>query len=208
LTADDTETKIPARKAGNSFVTNGERMPNPQTLAQRVSSSFTQLTQAASSLNSVSDELGKSVAQIDFSLKNLNLGITVWVKIQDWEGGEEEDHEWWLEQVGYAKIGGKWGISIKRAEGTHRYPERDRVEEWLFNDAPRAMRLIAIDKIPELLDQMSSQAVVATQKIKQKLADVQAVADAVNPPKVARTPIARVPFKDQPVASFAVEQKK
>lgn len=183
-------------------------MSDLSTLVQRVSSSFTQLAQAASSLNSVSDELGKSVAQIDFSLKNLNLGITVWVKIRDWEGGEEEDHEWWSEEVGYAKIGGKWGISIKRAEGTHHDPERDRVEQWLFNDAPRAMRLIAIDKIPELLDQMSNQAVVAAQKIKEKLADVQAVADAVNPPKVARTTIVRSPIKDQTVTSFIVEQKK
>ncbi|HEV2644963.1 MAG TPA: hypothetical protein VGU46_01220 [Acidobacteriaceae bacterium] len=158
-------------------------MPD-QSLAQRVSTSFSQLSTVASNLNAISDELGKSVAQIDAALKNLNLGITVWVKIRDWDHGESEDHEHWSEHLGYAKNSGKWGISLKRVEGNHRNPERDRVEAWLFNDAPRSLRLEAIEAIPALLEQMSVEGTQTAKKIQEKLADVQAVAAVVDPKAV------------------------
>jgi len=40
------------------------------------------LLSSATGLNAVSDELGKSVAQIDSALNNLNVGIPVWVPIE------------------------------------------------------------------------------------------------------------------------------
>jgi len=153
------------------------------TLAERVSTSFSKLTSIATGLNAVSDELGKSVAQVDSALKNLNIGIPVWVPIKGRDGGEMEDYEYWSEDLGYSKINGKWGISIRRVEGNHRRPDRETREEWLFGDAPRALRLEAVDKIPDLLEKLSEQAAFAIQKIHAKLADVQALAAAVNPPK-------------------------
>jgi hypothetical protein len=68
-------------------------------------------------------------------------------------------------------------------EGNHRHPDRETTEAWLFGDAPRALRLEAVDKIPDLLEKLSEQAAFAIQKIHAKLADVQALAAAVNPPK-------------------------
>jgi len=149
------------------------------TLAERVTSSFSKLTTIATDLNSVSDELGKSVAQVDFALKNLNIGIPVWIPIRSWDGGEIEDYDYWSEDIGYSKINNKWGISIRRVVGNHRDPDRETTEEWLFADSPRALRLEAIDKIPDLLEKLSEQAAFAIKKIHAKLADVQAVAAAV-----------------------------
>jgi hypothetical protein len=156
---------------------------DPRTLSERVSSSYSKLALVAKDLNAVSDELGQSVAQIDLSLKNLNLGITVWVKIRDWDYGESGDYEHWSEHLGYAKLSGKWGIGLKRVEGNHNHPEHDSIEEWPFNEAPRALRLEAIEKIPELLEQLSAQATAAAKNIREKLADVKAVVGAVNTPK-------------------------
>ena len=161
------------------------------TLAERVSSCFALLSIAAADLNAVSDELGKSVAQIDFALKNLNLGIPVWITIQTWDNAEYNELDYWSEDIGYAKINGKWGICLRRVEGNHNRPDHDESEEWLFGDAPRALRLLAIDKVPALLEELSDKAMLATQRIREKLADVQAVAAAINPPP----PIKRLPFK-------------
>jgi len=151
-----------------------------------VTVSFSKLTTMATGLNAVSDELGKSVAQVDSALKNLNIGIPVWVPIKSWDGGEMDDYEYWSEDIGYSKINGKWGISIRRVEGNHRNPDRETTEAWLFGDAPRALRLEAIDRIPDLLEKMTDQAAFAIQKIHSKLADVQAVAAAVTPKPSAK----------------------
>lgn len=153
---------------------------DPISLSERVSSSFSQLYCVAADLNAVSDELGRSVAHIDDALKKLNLGITVWVKISGWSGGRFDEEAFFTEDIGYARVGNKWGISLRKVEGNHRDPDDADVESWLFNDAPRALRLSAIDKIPELLEKLSSEAAKATAMIQKKLADAQAVAAAVN----------------------------
>jgi hypothetical protein len=92
------------------------------TLAERVSTSFSKLTSIATGLNAVSDELGKSVAQVDSALKNLNIGIPVWVPIQGWDGGETEDYEYWSEDIGYSKISGKWGYQHQTGGGKPQTP--------------------------------------------------------------------------------------
>jgi hypothetical protein len=156
------------------------------TLAQKVASSFSVLSSAASDLNAVSDKLGKSVTEIDAALKKLNLGIAVWVKVVEGESTDQfQDSSFWSEDLGYAKINGKWGLSLRRVDGDYRSPDEERVEAWLFSDAPRALRLTAIDKIPELLEELSRNAVKYTVQIQNKLADVQSVAAAVNPTATA-----------------------
>ena len=55
-------------------------------LSERVASYYAQLTSAAKDLNSISDELGKSIAEIDMALKKLNLGVAVWVPIRKEDG--------------------------------------------------------------------------------------------------------------------------
>jgi hypothetical protein len=144
-------------------------------LAGRVQSSYLQLSSVASDLNTVSDELGKSITEIDAALKKLNLGISVWVHIQDWS----EDADYFYQDVGYAKVDGKWGIALRTVSGSHNCPDQDHVEQWLFNDAPRTLRLTAIQKLPDMLKKLSEEAVETTNKIKSKLAEAKEVAAAV-----------------------------
>jgi len=152
-------------------------------LSERVSTSFSELSTAAADLNAVTDELGKCVAQIDEALKRLNLGLTVWVPISHWNGNRYNVNAFGSQDLGYAKINGKWGISLREAEGDENDPDEPDVELWLFADAPRALRLSAIDKIPELLAKLSSSAAKAKTQIQDKLEDAQAVAAAINPLK-------------------------
>ena len=159
-------------------------------LSERVSSFYSQLSTAAKDLNAVSDELGKCISQIDSALKKLNLGITVWVSIRGDKGARDSfDSEFWSEDIGYAKVSGSWGVSLRKLEGDYSRPDQERVEEWLFNDGPRVLRLSAIEKIPELLEKMSNEAVQTTQNIRAKLSEAQAVADAVSKAAGDRIPI-------------------
>jgi hypothetical protein len=148
---------------------------NGDSLAERVQSSYLQLSSVASDLNTVSDELGKSIAEIDLALKKLNLGVSVWVDINEWE----DDLDYYKEQLGYAKIDGKWGIALRTVSGNLNWPDRDEVEQWLFSDAPRRLRLAAIETLPDMLKSLSDEAVETTSKIKGKLAEAKEVAAAV-----------------------------
>src|SRR5882724_6007815 len=113
--------------------------------------SFLQLASVAADLNIISDSLGKYISEIDEALKNLNLGISVWVEVRRWDG---EHPRYYYETIGYAKVAGKWGIALQSAIGSHDDPEEGSAEQWLFNDAPRKLRLAAIDKLPELLKKL------------------------------------------------------
>jgi hypothetical protein len=163
-------------------------MPHdPAALAESVSASFRKLHVAAGTLNNVSDELGKSITRIDESLRKLNLGITAWVEVSSWE--EDDGFDFTSEGVGYAKIKGNWGICLRKVEGNRQYPDRDSVELWAFNDAPRIQRLKALDKIPDLLQNLSDEAAKITLKLQARLADVQIIADTVSPRPMQRLPI-------------------
>jgi hypothetical protein len=147
-------------------------------LPQRVASSFSQLKAAAQELNSISDELGKPITEIDAALKKLNIGVAVWVPIRKEDGAPQESW-YWREDIGYCKIGANWGISLRKISGDRDYPGDEQEEPWLFNDAPRILRIAAIEKIPELLERLSTEAVKTTEKIRARLSEAQSVAEAV-----------------------------
>jgi len=173
-------------------------------LAQRVANHYSLLSDAAKDLNSVSDELGKPISDVDNALKKLNLGVAVWVPIRHDDGSPDES--WYRsEDIGYAKIGANWGICLRKANGDYQRPDEDQLEErWLFNDAPRTLRMSAIEKIPELLEKLSDEAVATAKQIRARLAEVQAVADAVKAVanKTPRFPL-RIPDRDPKAAALA-----
>jgi hypothetical protein len=70
-------------------------------------------------------------------------------------------------------------VSLRKVDGDYISPEDAAIEEWPFNEAPRALRLEAIDKIPDLLEKLSNDAVRTTKDIRAKLGEAQAVAEAV-----------------------------
>src|SRR6266436_10407225 len=95
---------------------------DPNALTERVISSFEKLSSAAKNLNNVSDELGRAITAIDYILQRLNLGVPTWVQIH---GGTDErgSEDYWSRDVGYAKIGNRWGIALRTREGNYSFPE-------------------------------------------------------------------------------------
>ncbi len=146
--------------------------------ADRVQSTYRQLSIAATSLNTASDNLGKAIAVFDAALKKLNLGVSAWVNVS--QGYDENDGDWWNRGIGYAKIGDTWGIALRTQNGSSNCPDRDTEERWLFNDGPRWMRVESIAKIPDLLEALLKQAEDTTSKIKTKTEELLALAAAMS----------------------------
>lgn len=108
---------------------------------------------AASSLLSVhSDELNNEVILFDALLKKFNIGIEVWIAC-------ETDTQPGLQYfLGHAKIDNKWGLAL--AERSNPATEREVPPpsiKWRFSDAPRALRVCAVDEIPRLVAGASDQ---------------------------------------------------
>jgi hypothetical protein len=175
-------------------------VPEPVNIADVVTSFYSELKSVAADLNAVSDELGKSISEINVVLKNLNLGVTVWTKLRergpDFEHGDET---YWSEELGYAKYQGRWGICLRQLDG-HIGQDVENEEIWHFNDAPRALRLSAIDHLVGLLQKLSEEGSKTTQKIREKLSDAQDVAVALNKaafvPRQRRTTGAAITFEE------------
>lgn len=145
-------------------------------LIERVESLFRELSGVASELNFVSDQLGNYVSEMDAALKKLNLGVSTWVTIR---GGHNPDNGYtWGEDLGYAKISSKWGIALRSWESDDF--GSDRTEDiWLFNDAPRSLRLESIGTLPALLERLSAEASAMVAKLEESLTQVQEVAAVV-----------------------------
>ena len=109
-------------------------------------------------------------------------------------------------------MSGKWGIALRTVSGDYQDPEGPNIECWLFNDAPRSMRLLSIGKIPELLETLSKEATETTKKIKGKLAEAQQVAAVVKEAAGVRVSLkaltVKSPFDKESPFDGAQEQKK
>jgi hypothetical protein len=63
--------------------------------------------------------------------------------------------------------------------GNHNDVEDSNVEEWLFNDAPRALRIESVEKLPDLFESLVKEADAATKQIRTKTQRAQALATAL-----------------------------
>jgi hypothetical protein len=154
-------------------------MPDPINISEVVASFYSDLKTVSADLNAASDELGKCIAEIDEALKTLNLGLTVWVPIRSGRGDfESGDDSYWSEDIGYAKWAGRWGICLRIIEeyaGNEQDPDI-----WLFNEAPRALRLEGINHLVTLLQKLNEEGLATAKMIRDKTTGAQEVAAAIS----------------------------
>jgi hypothetical protein len=79
--------------------------------------------------------------------------------------------------------------------GNHNDVEDSNVEEWLFNDAPRALRIESVEKLPDLFENLVKEADAATKQIRTKTQRAQALATALTEPAVAAPASESTPVK-------------
>jgi hypothetical protein len=143
-------------------------MPEDSTpLPEKVSLLYKTLTEQAALLNKESDELVRAVVTLDAALQGLNLGIVCWTPFTEARRIEDPSHVTF--DLGYARVKGTWGIAIREKasepkDTTAAFAKTlaiqrgvappDKEQVWLFRDAPRGLRLEAIDALPALLERL------------------------------------------------------
>src|ERR1700677_2372080 len=140
------------------------------------SKNFSNLSKATSILNKASGELASAISQLDEMLQNLNIGLTAWLAFRSHECESPEYDE---EQLGYSKVSGKWGLAIRHIYGDPGEGREEVTGPWLFNDASRELRLLAVDKIPDLLELLAKVAAKTAEKVEEKARHVRVVTSAV-----------------------------
>lgn len=108
------------------------------------------LASAAQTLNQLSDELTKHVADIEACVNKLNVGVTATVKVE--QSTSEDGMYSTIWRLAYEKTSKQWGFVLERLTEDLSNPETDTYESWPFKDAPREYRVRAVEKIPALLD--------------------------------------------------------
>ncbi len=147
-------------------------------LPDRISASFQELADSSARLNSASDELANAVRPIDAALKKLNLGVTAWYS---YKGFNDPDREYyWSRRIGYARVGRTWGLALSTVSGYYSSGDDEDKEEWLFNDAPRWMRVEAVDHIPDLLELLVKEANKITANLQKKAEKTRELASTVS----------------------------
>src|SRR5258708_9831703 len=108
---------------------------------------------------------------VEEALKKLKVGLTVWVVFEN-RGDEQDPEQYDCDQIGYCKVNGKWGICLRHIWGHEGFDRHSEDGPWLFNDAPRELRLRSIDKIPDVIEALAKEASDTTKKIQEKTNDV------------------------------------
>jgi len=148
-------------------------MASGKTKPEDVGTHFRALSSIASSLNKSSDELTRTVGVLDGALKKLNIGLSSWVSYAHLAA---EPPEYGSDQIGYAKIDGKWGIALRRIWGDQALGSEQEDGPWLFGDAPREMRILAVDSLPQLIEALARKAFSTAERIDDKAKQVSALA--------------------------------
>jgi len=141
----------------------------------RLSESFKNLSESAARLNAVSDEFARATAPIDAALKKLNLGVSASVK---YVGAQDQNGDFWERRIGYGKVSGKWGLTLSTCSGNSNYDDYDE-EAWLFNDAPRWMRIEAIDHLSELVEELVKEATKTAANLENKIDSARELANTI-----------------------------
>lgn len=166
----------------------------PTSPSDRLSALYKQLATAATALNKESGELTRWVSALDAAVQTLNIGLTTWTRFVD---QKHEDGTFGIKELGYARIHGKWGIALRIQSGHGEQPESLKQEEWLFNEAPRQLRLAAVDRLPELFEKLIQKTESTTRKIAEKTQFVRELATAVSGVKPSPLPGLRRPTPKQ-----------
>lgn len=152
----------------------------------KIPPSIKQITLTAKSLNDETDRLNKAVTLVGERLKVLNLGITSWLQISI----HEEGRFWEIEEVGYAKVNGKWGIALRRATGNKNDKDTEDETIWAFNEGPRDLRILGASLLPALIEKLHTDAEAAVASVARNTLRINELAAALsvanNEPKGAR----------------------
>jgi hypothetical protein len=139
---------------------------NADVRSAKLQTSYQNLSAAANTLNAASDAFGDAITTLDDALNKLNPGVTAWITISSSQTQDDAPWETFEERLGYAKVSGRWGLCLCNVtvDGSPEGGEETK-DSWLFNDAPRSLRLRAIDRVPELIEALAREATHTAKRV-------------------------------------------
>ena len=145
--------------------------------------SLTHLGSLAKSLNEASDILSKEISNIESALGSYGLGIWAWASApllteEEQTEPNEKGVSYTLQYetfLGYGKHHGKWGLVVGSSWGGD--PD---LNVSALRDAPREIRLKAIEKIPELLDVLAKNLARTTEEAIERATKAREIAAALS----------------------------
>jgi hypothetical protein len=145
--------------------------------SSNVSALLKQLSSASQTLSEASNKLTEQIKEIENSLASFNLGVVAWVKLrrtpEEVEGDDGTKYCFErIDSLGYTKKNGKWGLCVSSV--IDEFP--DDFEWWLLRDAPRGLRIVAVDGIPKLLEEMVNKAKQLTTEVQSKTDQAKSIA--------------------------------
>jgi hypothetical protein len=143
--------------------------------------SFQNLSAAANTLNTATDAFGDAARTLDEAFNKLNPGVTAWVTVSS----TSDDPPWEIfeERLGYAKIGGRWGLCLCTVEIDARpdpFGSEETKDSWLFNDAPRSLRIRAIEHVPALVDALAKEVTQTAKRVSEGAEFAQQLAGSIS----------------------------
>jgi hypothetical protein len=144
------------------------------------------LREVAKHLNEKSDEVATLIAQFQTTLRELNLGLEVWIPLQSEEsalvppfGSKQAIPVTTETALGYARGEDGWALYVRRTAyratttpsplgpaALAQKGEVVKVNKWLkLLDASRSIRIAALDAFPKLLEALKTSAESAVQSI-------------------------------------------
>ena len=141
-----------------------------------VSTLLKQLSSAAQTLSDASNKLTEQIKEIESSLASYNLGVVAWVELRrtSEEIAPTVPYVYRVDRLGYSKKHGKWALYV-----SSEIEEVEHYESWLLRDAPRELRILAVDAIPKLLAEMVSKANELTAQVASKADRAKALAHSL-----------------------------
>ncbi len=141
-----------------------------------VSALLKQLSSASRSLGEASNKLTEQIKEIEAALATHNFGVRAWVEIRRTpeQFGPSVRPVDRIDRLGYSKQGGKWALYVDSA-----IEEIDEYEYWLLRDSPRELRILAVDKMPDLLEAMVTKAKELTAEVTSKTERAKVLAQSL-----------------------------
>lgn len=152
--------------------------------SNNVQTALARLTSLSQVLSNASDQLSQNISEIESALNQLNWGVSAWVqddplKVEEASTSESDGkpkavHH--LQVLGYGQQENKWGFII--AAGTEEsWPEG--VSISFLSEAPLDIKLVAMERIPKLLDLVAEGLNKITQETTKKAAEAKEIASAL-----------------------------
>jgi hypothetical protein len=143
---------------------------------ERIAASFTQLSTCTQECNAAAADLAEAISKLDNALFTIKPVTAAWHDIARHD--EPQTGNYWSREIGWAKVGDKWGIALKRTWGNE-YSDNHEEEAWPFKDAPRWMAVESVGKLPDLFEELLKRTRETTEKLKARTVQANELAAAL-----------------------------